>query len=119
MALLKEIVDAIRAIQTLEKIKPPERRDTKPMRAKLAPQLHAPHYGDGPDTIPLLDLTVFPEFTNTVPIDSLRYHLQARVPTSLLDKDGKTARQLLKEDAQAGGCTYNIFMKFSTTNSHI
>ena len=116
---LTEVVDAIRAFQTLEQIKPPERRDIKPMSAYLAHKLHEPHYWDGPDTLHLLDLTVFPESTNAVPTDSLRHHLQARVPTSLLDKDGKMARQLLKEDAEAGGSTYNIFTKPSMKDTRI
>jgi len=97
-----------------------------PMSANLAHKLHEPHYWDGPDTLHLLDLAVFPkaprtepEAPNEVPTDSLRHYLQARVPTSLLDKDGKTARQLLKEDAEAGGSTYNIFTKSSIKNNGI
>jgi len=89
------------------------------MSANLAHKLHEPHYWDGPDTLHLLDLAVFPETPNAVPTDSLRHYLQARVPTSLLDKDGKTARELLKEDAEAGGSTYNIFTKYSVINSGI
>jgi len=91
------------------------------MSANLAHKLHEPHYWDGPDALHLLDLAVFPkaprtepEAPNAVRTDSLRHYLQARVPTSLLDIDGKTARELLKEDAKAGGSTYNVPTKFST-----